>query len=182
MSSTTNVARSLWDDPTFKDAPFTEREALMWLMAHGRIIRTTVRDLGRVWLSSPRRVAHILRRLERLGCIGVHGSGPSRAIFVHDRFGAPCGFYETSNGQQETGPGAGLWRGDPLPAATRAAVLERDEATCRYCGSTAGPFDIDHIRPVALGGTDALENLTVACVACNRSKGAKPLAKWKGRK
>ena len=66
----------------------------------------------------------------------------------------------------------------PLPAVLRAAILSRDGERCRYCGDFDGPFQIDHIWPVALGGTDDPENLCVACRSCNASKGAKPLEVW----
>lgn len=66
----------------------------------------------------------------------------------------------------------------PLAKEVRAAVLLRDGETCRYCGTTDGPWHIDHVHPVRLGGTDALENLTVACAPCNLSKGGKTLAAW----
>lgn len=44
---------------------------------------------------------------------------------------------------------------------------------CSYCGRGAG--SIDHIDPVALGGSSGWENLTAACQYCNGAKGAKPL-------
>lgn len=66
----------------------------------------------------------------------------------------------------------------PLPAITRAFVLERDGYCCAYCQTTDGPFEVDHILAVALGGGNELENLTCACKPCNRSKGAKRLSDW----
>ena len=65
-----------------------------------------------------------------------------------------------------------------LPVTVARAVAARCGHRCAYCGDLAGPFEIDHIYPVALGGTDDLENLTLACVPCNRSKGAKQLSEW----
>ena len=66
----------------------------------------------------------------------------------------------------------------PLSASLRRSILERDSYRCLYCGGTAAPFDIDHIVPVAAGGSDDPENLATACAPCNRSKGAKSLAEW----
>lgn len=57
-----------------------------------------------------------------------------------------------------------------IPRSLRRAVYERDGRRCRYCGSTAGPFQIDHIFPWSRGGRHQLENLTVACQACNAAK------------
>jgi hypothetical protein len=41
---------------------------------------------------------------------------------------------------------------------------------CTYCGATAS--QVDHIFPVAKGGTDHWWNLTRACESCNKSKAA----------
>lgn len=69
-------------------------------------------------------------------------------------------------------------RGDVTPEK-RAYVMRRDRGTCRYCGSDA--TEIDHVVPVALGGSGAVRNLVAACGDCNSRKGAtvwkpKPLA------
>lgn len=67
----------------------------------------------------------------------------------------------------------------PVPASLRSAVLRRDNFKCMYCGGTEGPFDVDHVVPVAKGGViDDIDNLITACVPCNRSKGAKHLEDW----
>lgn len=68
---------------------------------------------------------------------------------------------------------------EPIRKEVRSAVFARDGEVCAYCATTGGPFEIDHIVPVALGGSNALRNLTVACPPCNRSKGAKMLSKWR---
>ncbi len=54
--------------------------------------------------------------------------------------------------------------------AKRAAVFERDGHRCRYCGSEEN-LSIDHIVPRCRGGTNALENLAIACCKCNVAKG-----------
>jgi 5-methylcytosine-specific restriction endonuclease McrA len=66
-----------------------------------------------------------------------------------------------------------------LNAAIRALIFERDGYVCSYCGTEDGPFDVDHIHPVARGGSDDPENLCVACAPCNRSKGARTLSEWR---
>ena len=52
----------------------------------------------------------------------------------------------------------------------RQMAFERDGYLCSYCGNTDGPFEIDHIFPRVKGGENTLENVTVACRRCNRSK------------
>jgi hypothetical protein len=67
---------------------------------------------------------------------------------------------------------------EPRWQKIRRSVFKRDGRACRYCGCRSGPFDINHIFPRSRGGSDALENLAVACFSCNRSKGAKTPEEW----
>lgn len=53
---------------------------------------------------------------------------------------------------------------------TRFEVLRRDEYTCRYCRSSEGALTVDHVTPLALGGTDHPRNLVAACRDCNAGK------------
>jgi hypothetical protein len=55
---------------------------------------------------------------------------------------------------------------------TRFEVLRRDNHTCRYCGAAAPDvkLHVDHVTPVALGGTDGPDNLVAACIDCNFGK------------
>lgn len=50
----------------------------------------------------------------------------------------------------------------------------KDGYKCRYCGTTASETEltVDHVRPVALGGTDDPSNLATACTDCNSGKAA----------
>ncbi|GAB3192122.1 HNH endonuclease [Nesterenkonia suensis] len=69
--------------------------------------------------------------------------------------------------------------------ATRRKVIrraQRDHITqCPECGITLdyhnhgrrNSVQVDHILPVAQGGTDRLTNLRVCCARCNASLGAK---------
>lgn len=54
----------------------------------------------------------------------------------------------------------------------RFEVLRRDGNTCRYCGASAPDvkLTVDHVVPVALGGSDDPSNLVAACVDCNAGK------------
>jgi len=58
-----------------------------------------------------------------------------------------------------------------IPPGIRAAVLDRDGHKCSYCGSTYD-LTIDHIIPVAKGGSSIIENLRTLCGHCNISKGS----------
>lgn len=64
-----------------------------------------------------------------------------------------------------------------LGKKTRFEVFKRDSFTCQYCGGKAPDvvLHVDHIRPVADGGSNDIVNLATACVACNLGKGARGL-------
>ena len=54
----------------------------------------------------------------------------------------------------------------------RFVVLQRDGFACRYCGQRAPSVElqVDHVVPVARGGTNKLSNLAAACRGCNAGK------------
>lgn len=54
----------------------------------------------------------------------------------------------------------------------RFEILKRDGFRCRYCGVTplAGALRVDHVHPVAAGGSDDPVNLVTACFDCNAGK------------
>jgi len=55
-----------------------------------------------------------------------------------------------------------------------AALLEKQRYKCAACRcSIKEGFHRDHITPIALGGTNAIQNIQLLCPPCNRSKGAK---------
>lgn len=59
----------------------------------------------------------------------------------------------------------------------RMAVLDRYGGRCAYCGATLTlgrkgdtAFQVDHLHPRYLGGTDEMDNLVPACRICNHYK------------
>lgn len=56
----------------------------------------------------------------------------------------------------------------------RFDVFKRDGFVCAYCGSTppAVILQVDHINPVANGGSNDIDNLITSCQPCNIGKGA----------
>lgn len=66
----------------------------------------------------------------------------------------------------------------PLGKKIRFEVFKRDKFTCQYCGRKAPEvvLEVDHIKPVADGGTDEMLNLVTACFDCNRGKGKRELS------
>jgi len=61
---------------------------------------------------------------------------------------------------------------EPIPPSQRIRILTRDGFRCAYCGATkeTARMEVDHVIPVAAGGTNDDGNLVAACWACNRGK------------
>lgn len=65
----------------------------------------------------------------------------------------------------------------------RQAIYADDSRTCQYCGHIV-PVDsdefltLDHVVPRELGGSNKATNLVTACLSCNSSKRALPVAKF----
>lgn len=65
----------------------------------------------------------------------------------------------------------------------RTAVLSR-EPLCRGCsvkGRVTVAVEVDHIMPLAKGGTNDHENLQPLCVECHEAKTAREAAEAQGR-
>ena len=62
-----------------------------------------------------------------------------------------------------------------ISKSLRFDVFQRDNHTCQYCGhrSPGVELEIDHLIPVAEGGTDDFENLVTSCRDCNSGKSDK---------
>lgn len=60
----------------------------------------------------------------------------------------------------------------PIPRKLRHQVFQRDGYRCRECGASKDEtsLEIDHIVPVAKGGTNDIDNLQTLCRECNRMK------------
>lgn len=57
-------------------------------------------------------------------------------------------------------------------------IQKLSTAPCFYCGSTED-IQIDHVVPIARGGTHSIGNLISACKNCNSSKNKWFLTEWK---
>ncbi len=65
-----------------------------------------------------------------------------------------------------------------LSKKLRFSIFARDNFTCRYCGQQSDQVKLvlDHVIPIAKGGTNDEVNLITACEACNQGKAAKLLS------
>lgn len=70
-------------------------------------------------------------------------------------------------GQRDHEPGLSL----------RERLMSAWGGRCAYCGGP-GPFQIDHVRAKAKHGGDHIGNRVLACVSCNKAKGALRLSEF----
>ena len=74
----------------------------------------------------------------------------------------------------------GAWAG-PLRCDWEEYLMQWQAGRCFYCFAV---FDeelantMDHVVPFSLGGAHVLENIVLACLACNAKKGGKPLVQF----
>ena len=81
-----------------------------------------------------------------------------------ERHGAPS--WSTTHGTVPAAPRR------KISPEKRARVMDRDGRACVWCGS-ADRLCIDHVVPLARGGSNDAENLRVLCWDCNTAKADK---------
>lgn len=59
-----------------------------------------------------------------------------------------------------------------IPPEVRKYVFQRDRLQCQSCGKTCQEttLNIDHIIPLATGGSNDISNLQTLCSQCNQRK------------
>jgi hypothetical protein len=76
----------------------------------------------------------------------------------------------------------GAWAGTgPTRVRQIFWLALRDGLACRYCRRAllASTATIDHLTPVKRGGTNAPDNLGLACMPCNGDKGIRTEAEYR---
>ena len=68
-----------------------------------------------------------------------------------------------------------LKRRKPVIRFSRENVYARDNGKCQYCSRkiTRAEATYDHVVPRAQGGRTGWDNIVIACVPCNQSKGGR---------
>jgi 5-methylcytosine-specific restriction protein A len=99
---------------------------------------------------------------------------PVHSQTVATRFGtwnkALLAANELADRRWKTRPAKAPGERGSLSVRTRYQVFKRDLYRCRICAKTGVELEVDHIVPVARGGSDDMENLQTLCVPCNRGK------------
>ena len=71
-----------------------------------------------------------------------------------------------------------------VTATIKQQVFARANYRCEYCQTShrlvVMPSTIEHVIPIALGGTDEPENLAAACYRCNEYKGSQSVMDCQG--
>lgn len=125
MSGTVNISRRLFDSEAFKNEPFTEREAWVWLVMEAswkdRTVRAgdyvadtkrgqlaaSVRFMAKAWSWTPAKVQRYLKRVEKLKMICSKTDTGVSVITI-------CNYDKYQNGAQaaDTGPIQDRYRTD----------------------------------------------------------------------
>lgn len=68
-----------------------------------------------------------------------------------------------------------------IPAEVRKSVYEKYNGHCAYCGKEIdySEMQVDHLKPLRLGGVDAYENYMPTCRSCNHYKRGNSLESWR---
>jgi 5-methylcytosine-specific restriction endonuclease McrA len=75
-----------------------------------------------------------------------------------------------------------LQNGGTHTAADIRAQYDNQRGKCWWCGKKVGKtYHVDHRIPLARGGSNAPENIVIACPSCNHSKGSKMPWEWSGQ-
>lgn len=76
--------------------------------------------------------------------------------------------------------GKAYQQGELMGYEMRNYLLEKTGYTCQYCGGTSKDkrLEIEHIHPKSRGGSNRLNNLTIACRSCNSDKNSDTLEEY----
>lgn len=143
---------------------------------------------GRRWRKTRYRQARFLNRARKAGWLPP--SVESRVVnteSVINKLAARCPITSASvelvkfDTQAMVNPeisGTEYKRGELAGYEVREYLLEKWNRTCAYCGKKDVSLQVEHIHPKALGGSNRVSNLAMACQPCNQDKGSKPVTEF----
>lgn len=135
---------------------------------------------GSIWFTDPHWIAGIALRggkQARRKCRSREGAEEA-LVELMDAHADELGYWYYAMprpvrfGEAPAHPRAGM------SSRLRFAILRRDGFRCRYCGATAqdARLVVDHVQPIADGGTNDTHNLVTACGPCNAGKASVTLS------
>lgn len=83
--------------------------------------------------------------------------------------------FDTQAMQRPEIRGVEYQQGELAGYEVREYLLEKWNRQCAYCGTKNVPLQVEHIIPRAKGGTNRVNNLTLACEPCNTKKGTQDI-------
>jgi hypothetical protein len=169
MTGTVNISRRLFDSEAFRDEPFTEREAWIWLVMEAswkdRTVRAgdyvtettrgqlaaSVRFMAKAWSWTPAKVQRYLKRVEKLEMICSKSDTGVTVVTI-------CNYDKYQNGGKaaDTGPIQDRYRTDTNEKKDeRKEEGKREEDTDVSCAIT--PPAIDEIAKAVTAYNDAAD-------------------------
>lgn len=173
MARYARVFASIWADPDFCALSSSAQRLYLLLItqpdvSHCGVLPLTERRWARLAADTDAdSVRAALDELERVGFVARR----SGSVAILRVFRRPS----TQPGRQKR-----HGRVDGQTLAARLIASGRPAVECAYCGTdfTFAVPTVDHVRPLARGGTNDLDNLAWACLHCNLRKGTKLVEEW----
>jgi 5-methylcytosine-specific restriction endonuclease McrA len=79
--------------------------------------------------------------------------------------------FDTQKMQAPKISGISYQQGELHGYQVREYLLAKWKRRCAYCGATGIALQVEHLVPIARGGSSRVSNLTLACDPCNKRKG-----------
>lgn len=86
--------------------------------------------------------------------------------------------FDTQKMRNPETTGVAYQQGTLFGYRVREYLLEKWQRTCAYCGAKDAALQVEHIVPKVRGGSDRVDNLTLACAPCNQRKGNRTAAEF----
>ena len=86
--------------------------------------------------------------------------------------------FDTALMQDPDVSGVGYQHGTLHGFEVREYVLQHWGHRCAYCDASGCPLEVEHVVARAKSGSDRVSNLALACVPCNRAKGARDVSEF----